>query len=116
MRTEYLFQQCQQFSELFKACRIRLAGVQTDAELVAAIGQVLKFEHVGNAVHKLTMIKNVADRRFNLTDRLALRAMLEGDTERAARIWRRNFTEGANVDSNTSAGAGAGNTSRTGSL
>lgn len=116
MRTEYLFEQCQQFEELFKACRVPLLGVRTDAELVTAISQVLKFEHVGNAVHKLAMIKNIADRSFNLTDRLALRAMLEGDTERAARIWRRQFTEEAHADSNTSAGAGAGNTSRMGSL
>jgi hypothetical protein len=79
------------FDLLFNEAFCPLEYIKTNAELVFACEQVLRLPSLGITKHLVTMIKKAADSRTPLTDRLALRAVLAGDDQRAARIWRREF-------------------------
>lgn len=79
---------CELFSRLFDEVGIPLQSIENDRQLAFAIDAVLRLDGLGSARHLLTMVKNAASPDTPLTDRLALRAVLDGDEVRAARIWR----------------------------
>ncbi len=82
---------CEPFCRLFDEAGTPLSSVESDADLVWACERVLQLPRLGITKHLLTMVMKAADVRTPLTDRLALRAVLAGDEQRAARIWRREF-------------------------
>lgn len=89
---EDLKAKCEPFSELFNEAFCPLEYVTTNAELVFACQQVLRLPSLGVTRHLITMIMKAAAATTPLTDRLALRAVLAGDDQRAARIWRQEFS------------------------
>lgn len=86
-----LLSHCEPFSRLFDEAGTPLLFVDTDRQLAFAIDAVLRLDGLGITRHLLTMVKRAASPDTPLTDRLALRAVLAGDEERAARIWRAEF-------------------------
>lgn len=90
-----LLRHCEPFSRLFDEAGTPLQFVDTDRQLAFAIDAVLRLDGLGITRHLLTMVKRAASTDTPLTDRLALRAVLEGDEERAARIWRAELEGGA---------------------
>jgi len=79
---------CQPFEQLFNTRGYSVATIDSDAELNAACAALLELQGLGVTRHLLTMISRATSPATSLTDRLALRAVLAGDDERAARIWR----------------------------
>lgn len=84
---------CEPYSRLFDEAGAPLNFVESDRQLEVAIDAVLCLGGLGSLRHLLTMIKRAASPDTPLTDRLALRALLAGDEERAARIWRAEFSD-----------------------
>lgn len=79
---------CEPFSRLFDEACVPLQAIENARQLAGAIDAVLRLDGLGTTRHLLTMVKHAASPDTPLTDRLALRAVLEGDEARAARIWR----------------------------
>lgn len=87
---------CVPFAKVFDAAGAPLDLVETDRQLVVAIDAVLSRGGLGSARHLLIMVRSAASPTTALSDRLALRAILDGDEERAASIWRAEL-EGCSV-------------------
>lgn len=83
-----LTKHCETLDSLFVKAGVTLSRIRTDAEIVAACDAVLALPGLGATYHLVMMIRSAADGKTPLADRLALRAVLDGDEERAARIWR----------------------------
>lgn len=79
---------CEPYSRLFDEVSFPLQFIASDQQLASAIDAVLRRGGLGSSVHLLTMVKSAASPEVSLPDRLALRAILNDDEERAARIWR----------------------------
>lgn len=87
-----LVKHCEPLNALFTQAGVTLAHLRTDADVVAACDAVLKLTGLGATRHLVMMIRSAAALETPLSDRLALRAILDDDEDRAARIWRAALT------------------------